>query len=179
MRVLAIIGPSGCGKTTILKQLHKDRLVSVNPTYTERPKRKDEETLEHEFVDNAEFDRLADSGFFVEVIQAFGLKYRYAVPYLKSEKGKIPLLMLRAQFLPLLFKHYPDNVIYQIEAPISSAKKWLKNRGDEELGTRLEQFQKEIKVGGEHAHRIFVNNGSIDDCIKSIEEALKADFNNI
>lgn len=179
MRVLAIIGPSGCGKTTILKQLFKEGLVYVTPTYTERPKREGEETLEHEFVTPEEFDRLEKSGFFIEVIQAFGLKYRYAVPYLKTDENKVPLLMLRAQFLPLLFKHYPENVIYQIEAPIVLARKWLKKRGDKELGTRLEQFQKEIEAGRKHADRVFINKDKLSTCLEEIRAALKADFNNI
>ncbi len=179
MRVLAIIGPSGCGKTTILKQLNQEGLVYVNPTYTERPKREGEESLEHEFVTPEEFNRLEESGFFIKVIQAFGLKYRYGVPHLKGEGNKIPLLMLRAAYLPLLFKYYPDNVIYQIEAPISLARRWVKKRGDKELGTRLEQFQAEIESGRKHANRVFVNDGELTDCIDAIKKALKADFSNI
>lgn len=178
--MLAIIGPSGCGKTTVLRQLHKEGLVYVNPTYTERPMRQDEETLEHEFVSSEEFDRLRNSGLFVEVIQAFGLKYRYAVPYLKGEGNKVPLLMLRAQFLPLLFKHYPDNVVYQIEAPITLARKWLKKRGDHELGTRLEQFHAEVEAGRKHADRVFINRDkSAEKLAAEVKKALKTDFNRL
>lgn len=176
MKVLAIIGPSGCGKTTILEYLFKEGLVYVNPTYTERPKREAEEVLEHKFVTSKEFDRLSETGFFVEVIQAFGLNYRYGVPYLKDEAGKIPLIMLRAQFLPLLLKHYPDNVIYQVESPVSLAERRIKMRGDKELGSRLEQFVKEVEAGRKYADRVFVNDKSLASCVDQIRQALKADF---
>lgn len=177
MRVLGIIGPSGCGKTTILEQLHKKSLVHINPTYTERPKRtEDEEELEHKFVTPAEFDRLEESGFFIKVIRAFGLKYRYAVPKLQEEKGKVALVMLRAQLVPLLLKLYPASKVYQIEAPFSVAAKWMKKRGDNETGTRLDGFEAELKQGREYADRVFINNGDLSACVRHINEAIKEDF---
>ena len=176
MRVLGIIGPSGCGKTTILKQLVDEDLVYVNPTYTERPKRPGEEELEHKFVSEKEFDRLEKSDFFVEVIQAFGLKYRYGVPHLKGEKGKVSLIMLRAPLVPLLLKHHPEHVIYQIEAPFSLAAEWMKKRGDHEIGSRLDDFQKELMLGRKYAARTFVNNGDLAACVEEIKKALELDF---
>ncbi len=176
MRVLGIIGPSGCGKTTILKQLFEEGLVYVNPTYTERPKRPGEEELEHKFVTKDEFTRLEKSGFFVEVIQAFGLKYRYGVPHLKDGQGKVSLVMLRAPLVPLLLKHHPDHVIYQIEAPFSVASEWMKKRGDSELGSRLDDFQKELMLGKKYATRVIVNNGDSTACAEEVKKALELDF---
>lgn len=176
MYVLGIIGPSGCGKTTILKQLYEDGLVYVNPTYTERPRRKGEQELEHKFVTAEEFDSLERSDFFIKVIKAFGLDYRYGVPKLKEEKGKVSVVMLRAQLSPLLLKYYPDNVIYQIEAPLAVAREWMENRGDSEVGTRMDGFDKEIKQGREFANRIFINKGDSTVSAKEVKEALKADF---
>lgn len=176
MRALGIIGPSGCGKTTILKKLFNEGLVYVNPTYTERPKRPGEEELEHKFVSKTKFDRLEKSGFFVEVIQAFGLKYRYGVPHLKEEKGKASLVMLRAPLVPLLIKHHPNHVIYQIEASFSLASQWMEKRGDSELGSRLDDFEKELMLGRKYAKRVFANDGDLDKCVKEIKKALKEDF---
>lgn len=177
MRVLGIIGPSGCGKTTILKQLHKEGLVYINPTYTERPKRtEDEEELEHKFITPAEFDRLEASGFFIKVIRAFGLKYRYAVPKLQEENGKVALVMLRAQLVPLLLKLYPASKVYQIEAPFSVAVEWMKKRGDGEIGTRMDDFEAEAKQGREYADRVFINDGDLSACVRRISGAIEEDF---
>ncbi len=176
MRVLGIIGPSGCGKTTILKQLHGEGSVYVNPTYTERPKRKNEEELEHKFVSSEEFDRLEKSGFFIIVIKAFNLKYRYGVPKLEEEKGKVSLVMLRAQLAPLLIKNYPDNVIYQIETPFFIAHQWMKKRGDKKIGSRMDDFNKEIEQGRKYAGRVFINKEDSAQCATEIKKALRADF---
>lgn len=178
MRILGIIGPSGTGKTTILSRLYEEGLVYINPTYTDRLRRKGEEPLEHEFITRKEFDKLQDSDYFAEVVQPFGLEYRYGVPYLKQQGGKIVVLMLRVQFLPLLNKHYPDNVIYQIEAPLSVAKDRIKDRDDNKPGTRLKDFQKELEQGRLSADRVFVNDNQ-KQCIAQIKEALNSDFNSI
>ncbi|HEX5798298.1 MAG TPA: hypothetical protein VFX79_02990 [Candidatus Saccharimonadales bacterium] len=177
MRVLGIIGPSGCGKTTMLKQLSKDGLVYVNPTYTDRPKRNgSEEELEHKFVSSKEFGRLKESGFFIKTVKAFGLDYRYGVPKLREEKGKIALVMLRVQLVPLLLKYYPDSTVYQIEAPLFMAKAWMEKRGDREIGTRMEGFEKEMKGGRGLANRVFINKDDSTACAEEIKKALKIDF---
>jgi guanylate kinase len=160
-----------------LRQLHEEGLVYVNPSYTERPKRSDgEEELEHKFVSSEEFDRLETSDFFIKVIKAFGLDYRYGVPKLREKTGKIPLVMLRVQLVPLLLKYYPNSTIYQIEAPVAVAKEWMKNRSVSEVGTRMDGFEKEIKQGREYADRVFINKGDSATCAKEVKKALRSDF---
>ena len=59
--LLVLVGPSATGKSTVARALADRGLVTVLPTWTTRPRRRDEpgDTLEHRFVDDARFDRLS------------------------------------------------------------------------------------------------------------------------
>src|SRR5436309_1716713 len=50
--LLVLIGPSACGKSTVARALAEQRLVTLLPTWTTRPRRRDEHgnTAEHRFV---------------------------------------------------------------------------------------------------------------------------------
>lgn len=162
-KVFIIIGPSAVGKSTIVRHILKstDKLRLI-PTWTDRPKRKEEDEIEHIFVSNLDFTKKISEGYFLEIAQPFNLPYRYGMPKIKYSKNRTPLLMLRAEFVPLLKKYFSNTIIYQIEAPKDFAKNNLSLR-DEQIGNRLTDFKKEIKLGRNYANKIFYNNSMVKE----------------
>jgi guanylate kinase len=179
--ILAIIGPSGAGKSTIIKQLYDKGLIIINPTWTTRPPRpgEAEEGFEHLFVSEAEFKEKQDANYFLEVVEMFGLPYRYGVPeIMPSTSEQVSLLMIRAPLIPLLNKHYPQHIIYQIEDDLSRVSERLveRQRHGEDMGTRLEDYEKEIVAGRKLAKHVFVNNKNVEEVAKQVEVAMLEDF---
>jgi guanylate kinase len=179
--ILVIIGPSGAGKSTIIRKLYDRGLVLINPTWTTRPPRPKEtdEGIEHKFVSNSEFSKKQASDYFLEVVELFGLPYRYGVPeILPTTSEQVSLIMLRAPLIPLLNKHYPVHIIYQIEDELPKVRERLiaRQQHGEDMGTRLEDYEKEIVAGRKLAKRTFVNNKEPEQIAKQVEQAILEDF---
>lgn len=178
MRVLAVLGPSGSGKSTVVRELHRRGVVEVTPSWTTRPRRDDEVdgSIEHRFVDDREFAARRDAGYFLEVVQMFGLPYRYGLPAVEPPAGgTVPAIMVRAPLMALVARHFPNHVAYQIEDGYQRAQERLGRRpGD--LGTRLDGFEEECRIGREAAHRIFVNQGAVGDLVEAVARAVGRDF---
>jgi guanylate kinase len=178
MRVLAILGPSGGGKSTVVRELHRRGVIHVTPSWTTRPRRDDEGdgSIEHRFVDEAEFTARQDAGHFLEVVQMFGLPYRYGLPALvEPPDERVPAIMVRAPLMPLVARHFPAHVAYQIEDGYQRARERLERRAGE-IGTRLDGFEQECRLGRDAAHRIFVNDGSIVELVDAVADAVGQDF---
>jgi guanylate kinase len=78
--LIVLSSPSGAGKSTISRMLlAADPEVTMSISATTRPKRPGErEDVDYHFVDDAEFERMAAEGDFVEWAPVFG--YRYGTP---------------------------------------------------------------------------------------------------
>ena len=178
MRVLAVLGPSGSGKSTVVRELHRRGVIEVTPSWTTRPRRDDEldGSIEHRFVDEDEFTARQGAGFFLEVVQMFGLPYRYGLPAVEEPAdGRVPAIMVRAPLMPLVARHFPGHVAYQIEDGYERARERLRRRAWDP-GTRLDGFEEECRLGRDAAHRIFVNDGSIVDLVGAVADAVGQDF---
>jgi guanylate kinase len=179
-RLLVIIGPSGTGKTSALKLLHDQGVVEVTPSWTTRPPRDDEKggTLEHRFVDEPTFTKKKDEGYFLDSAQMFDLPYWYGLPKIeKSEGSRVATVMLQASLLPLMDKYYTNYTIYQIEDKPEKAAQRLQEReaAGHAMGSRFEDYQKEIEAGRQRAQRVFTNDGSLEDLAGQIAAALIED----
>jgi guanylate kinase len=178
VRVLAVLGPSGSGKSTVVRELHRRGVVEVTPSWTTRPRRDDEldGSIEHRFVDEEEFSARQDAGYFLEVVQMFGLPYRYGLPAVDAPAGgSVAAIMVRAPLMPLVARHFPGHVAYQIEDDVQRARERVRRRpGDP--GTRLDRFEEECRAGRQAAHRIFVNRGSAGDLVDAVADAVHRDF---
>ncbi|HET7673087.1 MAG TPA: hypothetical protein VFK11_01060 [Candidatus Saccharimonadales bacterium] len=178
--LLVIIGPSGTGKTTVISRLAARKILEVAPSWTTRPKRYDEDdnTIEHVFCDEEEFNRAKEKGFFVETVKPFGLPYEYGLPRIKTPSGgAIPAVMLRAPLIVRLLPHYDNPVIYQIEADKDRVKEALEKRAvaGSEPGTRLKDYEAELKLGRKLAGKIFINE-DLDETVEQIARELVKDF---
>ncbi len=180
-KLLVIIGPSGTGKSSAVHRLQAAGVVSVTPSWTTRPPRPDEQAgaIEHRFVDEAEFQRQVAKSHFLEAVQLFGLPYWYGLPkVVKPAAPVVPLVMLRAQLLPLLAKFYDNFVVYQVEDSLEKVKARLQERAvaGQALGSRLHDFEKEIAAGRQLAQRTFTNSGRLEDLVAQLREAITLDF---
>src|SRR6059058_373133 len=95
--LLVLIGPSACGKSTVARALAEQRLVTLLPTWTTRPRRRDEHgnTAGHHFVDEDAFDRLSAQDAFLLEGSHRGLPYRYGLARPVAGQG-IATVILRA-----------------------------------------------------------------------------------
>jgi guanylate kinase len=179
--VLVLIGPSGSGKSVVARELHRSGLIAVTPSWTTRPRRGDEVdgTIEHRFVTEEEFDVLDRDGFFLEVVQPFGLAYRYGLPQVQPpEAGRVPAILVRAPLMSLVAKHFPDHVVYQIEDTYdrASARVLAKERSASDLGTRLGDYDAERWLGRQFADHVFSNSTSVAELVTSVAVAISEDF---
>lgn len=178
MKIIGIIGPSGCGKSTLVHELVDRGSVTLTPTYTDRPARPGERAIEHVFVSVHELNNLIEQNMFLEVVTPFSLPYRYGLPrIIPRSSDSINLVMIRANFVGLLKKHYPESRIFQIERPKQLAVAELLKRNDDYHGTRLEQFDEEISQGRKLADKVFLNDGSVSKLVKQIENSINNEFN--
>jgi guanylate kinase len=178
VRVLAVLGPSGSGKSTVVRELHRRGVIEVTPSWTTRPRRDDEldGSVEHRFVDDEEFTAREEAGYFLEVVQMFGLPYRYGLPAVEpAAEARVPAIMVRAPLMPLVARHFPGHVAYQIEDSYERARARLERRAGEP-GTRLDGFEEECRVGRQAAHRVFVNQEGAGDLVEAVANAVLRDF---
>ena len=176
--MLVFIGPSGSGKSTVARELHRRGLIAVTPSWTTRPRRGDEVdgTIEHRFVTDTEFDRLEREGFFLEVVRPFGLGHRYGLPAVPPpEPGEVPAILARAPLMGLVVAHFPDHVVYQVEDSYERASARVL-AGGSDLGSRLDDYEAERRLGREVADRVFVNRTSVADLVASVAAAIAEDF---
>lgn len=176
---LVIIGPSGVGKSTVVRQLHREQIITINPTWTTRAPREDEQDeIEHHFASEEEFETKKIAGFFVDTAQLFGLPYSYGLPTLQpSSLSRPSLVMLRATLLAPFQQRYPHTVIYHIEDTIDRIKERLDTRviHGESPGSRLDDYRSEVELGRKVAHRIFINTDK-DDLFNNIRRSIVEDF---
>jgi len=180
-KLLVIIGPSGSGKSSAIQQLAREGMLEVTPSWTTRPPRPGEleSGLEHRFVSDETLDERKANGYFLEVVEMFGLPFRYALPHVESTKPKaIPTVMLRAQLLPLLKKHYSNLVIYELEDVRERVTARLKERSEqgEALGSRLEDYDTEVTAGHKLANRVIVNSADLEEFVATLKQAVQEDF---
>lgn len=182
MRLLVVIGPSGSGKSTAIRELHRLGVVTVTPSWTTRPRRQDEVhgALEHRFVSEDHFTALAAAGFFLEVVRAFDLPFRYGLPPVEDPvDGSVAVVMVRAPLVPLVARHFPDHVVYQVEDAYDRARERVlagRHEAPSALGTRLQGYEDERLLGRSVAARVFVNATSPSALVAAVSHAIDHDF---
>jgi ribose 1,5-bisphosphokinase PhnN len=185
---LVLVGPSGAGKSALGAALTRLGVVSVHPTWTTRPPRPDEVAagcVEHRFVCERRFDRMAAAGFFAEVVRPFDGAHRYGVPPVPRRPAAPPaavdtidLLLLRACYLDRAWAHLGPTVVYQIEAspPVLAARLAARGTGAAEIAARLAFDVEDTAIGRRLADRTLDNEGPFGSLVERTRAALAADF---
>jgi guanylate kinase len=178
--VLTIIGASGTGKSSLARELDRRGLVRVQPTWTTRPRRRDErgDILEHRFVTDTVFDELVDADFFIGVVQLPALPFRYGLPRVAAAyDGRVTTVLARAPFVVALAQQVPQLVVYQIDDTRTRAERRMLERGSgaTDVAARLAEHDAEAQLGRGLAQRVFVNEGRLDELVEDVARALCAD----
>jgi guanylate kinase len=178
--LLVVIGPSATGKSSLVWELHQRRVIRAHPTWTTRPRRKDEHggTLDHRFVSDAEFDELCARRRFLATAALPGLPYRYGLTPLPAGPGPVDAVILRAPFAELVGRLFPDQLVYQLEDTAQRARQRLLLRRcpPAELAARLDGRHRELATGRRVAHRVIVNDRPLPDLADVAAAALRLDL---
>ena len=170
-----IAAPSGGGKTSLVNALlkHDPRLV-LSISHTTRPARPGEIDGQHyHFVSEAEFERMVDSGDFLEHARVFDHYYgtnRSAVA-LQLEQGHDVILEIDWQGARQVRMAFPDCcLIFIIPPSLETLRKRLTGRGQDSsavIQRRMRDAQAEISHWAEFDY--LVVNDNFD---KALEELI-------
>jgi guanylate kinase len=171
--LVVIIGPSGSGKSSAVRALSDRGILRVHPTWTTRPRRPDEAegSVEHRFVSEAEFDRLAAGGLFLDTIALFGLPHRYGLPSIeRSIDGRMDAVMLRAPLVERFQQFVSDIFVLQIEDTPERIMARLRERGgsNHDLQARLRDNEREIRAGRTLADGVVRNDATLDELVDRV-----------
>jgi len=173
--------PSGAGKLTIARMLlESDDGVAMSVSATTRPKRPGEvEGRDYHFVTDDEFDRMRESGQFLEWAHVFG--YRYGT--LRNEVLKVieqardVLLDIDWQGTQQLKQVDPDIVrVFILPPSMEELERRLRSRGtdsEEVIANRMARATAEISHWAEYDY-VLINNDA-EKCRELVHNILKAE----
>lgn len=174
--LVVIIGPSAAGKSVAARELHRRNLLSICPTWTTRPPRRDEcaRTREHVFVADETFDRLAAAGAFLATATLPGLAHRYGLPRPPDVCTPVPAVIARAAQLPTLRASGARVRVLAVTDSCTRVARRLRARGltAGETRTRLDAHATEAAAAAAVADHVVVNSGSLAELIEALETAL-------
>jgi len=151
--VFIVSGPSGSGKSTLVLKMLEVPGTMFSISCTTRPPRNTESPGKwYDFVSDAEFERMAAQGEFLEHAQVFG-KHRYGTPrkWLDEarRRGMDLVLEIDVQGAAQVKAKLPDAVAIFILPPArAELEKRLRGRNqdpEEAIGRRLARADQEIR----------------------------------
>jgi len=179
--LFVLSSPSGAGKSTIARMiLEADDGIAMSVSATTRPKRPGEvEGRDYHFVTDEEFDRMRETGAFLEWAHVFG--YRYGTlrnEVLKAiESGRDVLLDIDWQGTQQLKQVDPDIVrVFILPPSMTELERRLRSRGtdsEEVIGNRMSRATAEISHWAEYDY-VLINNNA-EKCRELVHNILKAE----
>ncbi len=179
-QLIVISGPSGAGKGTICKKYmekHPDTFLSVSVTERE-PRTGEIDGVHYHFLDKAAFDKLIAEDGLVEWAQ-YG-KNRYGSPKAPMldaiAQGRDVILEIEVVGAAKVKEQYPEGVYVFIAPPsLDELRSRLTGRNtetQEQIEARLEKAETEL--GRMQTYDYIVENDTIDNAVKAIEDILSA-----
>jgi guanylate kinase len=176
-RLVIVSGPSGVGKTTVMQNVIRRAPVPLvaSVSATTRPPRPDEiDGRDYHFLSQQEFDRLNESGEFLECFEVFGRGYWYGT--LRREvatglkAGKWVILMIDVNGAMAVLEQCPDAITIFIRsgAP-EELERRLRGRGTETpeaLNRRLAEAKIELAQADRYQYQVV--NDDIDRAVDQI-----------
>ncbi len=179
--LFVLSSPSGAGKSTIARMLmDNDPGVDMSVSATTRPKREGEiDGVHYHFVTDAEFDRMLESGAFLEWAHVFGFRYgTLRNEVLKViEAGRDVLLDIDWQGTQQLKQVDPDIVrVFILPPSMTELERRLRSRGtetEEVIQRRMNRAAAEISHWAEYDY-VLINNDA-NKCCELVHNILKAE----
>ena len=179
--LFVLSSPSGAGKSTIARMLmDNDHGVDMSVSATTRPKREGEiDGVHYHFVADAEFDRMLESGAFLEWAHVFGFRYgTLRNEVLKViEAGRDVLLDIDWQGTQQLKQVDPDIVrVFILPPSMHELERRLRSRGtetEEVIQRRMNRAAAEISHWAEYDY-VLINNDA-NKCCELVHNILKAE----
>ena len=179
--LFVLSSPSGAGKTTIARMLlDQDSGISLSVSATTRPMREGEvEGRDYHFVTDAEFDRMVESGQFLEWAHVFGRRYGTLENEVRRsiDAGCDVLLDIDWQGTQQLKQVDPDIVrVFILPPSMAELERRLRARGtdsDEVIASRMERAAAEISHWAEYDY-VLVNEDK-ETCLGKVHAILEAE----
>ncbi len=171
--LFVLSAPSGTGKSTLIRLLmEKERRLSFSISHTTRaPRRGETDGVHYHFVPREEFERMAESGEFVEWATVHGNLYGTSAGEIEKSlsAGNDVILDIDVQGAVQVGFKFPEAVLVFVLPPsMAELERRLRDRAkdDEEvIRRRLRNARDEIKVI-ERYHYVIMN----DDVDRAVEE---------
>ena len=179
--LFVLSSPSGAGKTTIARMLlDQDSGISLSVSATTRPMREGEvDGRDYHFVTDAEFDRMVESGQFLEWAHVFGRRYGTLENEVRKsiDAGCDVLLDIDWQGTQQLKQVDPDIVrVFILPPSMAELERRLRARGtdsDEVIAGRMERAAAEISHWAEYDY-VLVNEDK-ETCLGKVHAILEAE----
>src|SRR5574338_1033305 len=180
--LIVLSSPSGAGKSTISRMLlSADPAVTISVSATTRPKRPGEvDGIDYHFVDDAEFDRLIDTGEFVEWAPVFGFRYGTPKAPVKQalKEGRDILFDIDWQGTQQLEAAMGEDLvsIFLLPPSMVELERRLKERGTdspEVIADRMSRAASEISHWPEYEY-VLVNRAT-DECLRQVQAIVAAE----
>lgn len=182
--LLIISGPSGVGKTTITRGVERsisDSVFSVSATT--RPRTAvDVEGVDYHFVTDAEFDRMAAAGEFLETANIYGKKYgtpRAAVEE-QLRRGRLVILEIDVEGAKQVKAKLPDAFALFVLPPTEEVlleRLRSRKREDESAIARRFAAAKQEMAGARASgvYNVFLVNEKLDESIPRAIDLVKTE----
>ncbi|MGS1016611.1 guanylate kinase [Allosphingosinicella humi] len=179
--LFVLSSPSGAGKSTIARMLlAADDGISLSVSATTRPPREGEVSgRDYHFVSDDEFERMVQTGAFLEWAHVFGRRYGTLQSEVTQsiENGCDVLLDIDWQGTQQLKQVDPDIVrVFILPPSMAELERRLRARGtdsEEVIAGRMERAAAEISHWAEYDY-VLVNEDA-GDCLDKVHSILKAE----
>jgi guanylate kinase len=180
--LIVLSSPSGAGKTTISRMLREsDPDIAMSVSVTTRPIRSGEtEGVDYHFVDDVEFDRLIDTGEFVEWAPVFGFRYGTPKAPVKDalREGRDILFDIDWQGTQQLHSAMGEDLVRIFILPPSMEElgRRLRARGtdpEEIVADRMKRAAGEIGHWAEYDYVLV--NADMDKCLGKVQTIVAAE----
>ncbi|HEY1145693.1 MAG TPA: guanylate kinase [Allosphingosinicella sp.] len=179
--LFVLSSPSGAGKSTIARLLlAADDGISLSVSATTRPPREGEVSgRDYHFVSDDEFERMVQTGAFLEWAHVFGRRYGTLQSEVTQsiENGCDVLLDIDWQGTQQLKQVDPDIVrVFILPPSMAELERRLRARGtdsEEVIAGRMERAAAEISHWAEYDY-VLVNENAAD-CLDKVLSILKAE----
>jgi guanylate kinase len=160
--VVIVSGPSGSGKSTLVKKILELPSTMLSVSYTTRqPRQTESEGKWYNFVTQSEFQRMIDSGEFLEHAQVFGRNW-YGTPrrwLQEARERQVDLILeIDVQGAKQVRSQIPGSVAVFILPPsVDKLAERLRERGqdsDDEIAPRLERARQELECFKDYEYAV-------------------------